>query len=749
MGEAAALTSSKVGNLTEKLSSYEDFYNSLQGANISQEDLIAGMQESADGILDTLNDLIALDKEMMEFYDNTLDAAAEELSYFTDQLSHQTEVLDHYRNIVEMINGEFDYNTIGTILEGAVITTKNEMDVATANYEMLLSEKAALEASLVMAPDEAARELYEKELRTITEACNEAETEMLDKTEAWAEAMKAVMENTMAQAAHEMEMALTEGMGFDYVSSQMDRLSSYADEVLTKTNQMYETQKLINTAQQAIDKTTNNAAKVRLKNYQDEIAALQKKNELSNFELELAQAKYDVLLAEIALEEAQNAKATVRLQRDNEGNFGYVYTADQEAVAEAEQNLADAQNALYNIGLEGANEYGQKMQELKQETADALIELEEMRAAGEIATEEQYQAMKDAILQDAYRKYTLYSNNYTAALSEDAAIQREAWVDEFVTMGQTADQWMQNVTLYVDNCEQAYEEWRQTVQDESDIVDRVLNHVEQEVNDVTNTSDALKRKIVSEVIPAINNELQQVRNATSAYANQRSMIQTLISTYQQLAASIMQAVAAQNALAAAGSGSGGGGRKSPTFDPKTDYSALMNSVEYGSDKYWEYYNLRQQKIDAGHNDYGVTNEMLDKYFNEGGHLEEGYFTDIDWDKYGYATGGYTGAWGPDGRIALVHEKEIVLNKDDTQNFLSGIEMLRNISKVIDLDSMRHREPFYNMMPIYDTMPVKETLEQQVSIQASFPAVTERYEIEEAFNKLVNTASQFANRKALK
>ena len=53
--------------------------------------------------------------------------------------------------------------------------------------------------------------------------------------------MKAVMENTMAQAAHEMEMALTEGMGFDYISSQMDRLSSYADEVLTKTNQMYET----------------------------------------------------------------------------------------------------------------------------------------------------------------------------------------------------------------------------------------------------------------------------------------------------------------------------------------------------------------------------------------------------------------------------------------------------------------------------------------------------------------------------
>jgi hypothetical protein len=33
------------------------------------------------------------------------------------------------------------------------------------------------------------------------------------------------------------------------------------------------------------------------------------------------------------------------------------------------------------------------------------------------------------------------------------------------------------------------------------------------------------------------------------------------------------------------------------------------------------------------------------------------------------TGGYTGAWGPEGRIAMLHEKELVLNPDDTANFL--------------------------------------------------------------------------------
>jgi hypothetical protein len=67
-----------------------------------------------------------------------------------------------------------------------------------------------------------------------------------------------------------------------------------------------------------------------------------------------------LLLAEIALEEAQNAKSTVRLQRDSEGNFGYVYTADQNQIADAEMNYAEKENALYNLRLEEANNQAQK-----------------------------------------------------------------------------------------------------------------------------------------------------------------------------------------------------------------------------------------------------------------------------------------------------------------------------------------------------------------------------------------------------
>jgi hypothetical protein len=46
----------------------------------------------------------------------------------------------------------------------------------------------------------------------------------------------------------------------------------------------------------------------------------------------------------------------------------------------------------------------------------------------------------------------------------------------------------------------------------------------------------------------------------------------------------------------------------------------------------------------------------------------------------YDTGGYTGEWGPEGRIAMLHQKEIVLNARDTENMLAMTQMVRDIAK---------------------------------------------------------------------
>jgi hypothetical protein len=162
------------------------------------------------------------------------------------------------------------------------------------------------------------------------------------------------VEFELEELAKTLEKQLTGSFGtFEELLDQFDKLNTRQEEYLTETNKMYETNKMMAEANKLLDETTNKAAKQKISNFVNETKKLQENTQLSEFELELQQAKYDLLLAEIALEEARGAKSTVRLTRDNEGNFGYVYTADQEAIFDAEQKVADAENKLYNKSLDG------------------------------------------------------------------------------------------------------------------------------------------------------------------------------------------------------------------------------------------------------------------------------------------------------------------------------------------------------------------------------------------------------------
>jgi hypothetical protein len=43
------------------------------------------------------------------------------------------------------------------------------------------------------------------------------------------------------------------------------------------------------------------------------------------------------------------------------------------------------------------------------------------------------------------------------------------------------------------------------------------------------------------------------------------------------------------------------------------------------------------------------------------------------------TGGYTGDWNGAGRFALLHQKELILNANDTKNILSAVSAVRDMS----------------------------------------------------------------------
>ena len=111
------------------------------------------------------------------------------------------------------------------------------------------------------------------------------------------------------------------------------------------------------------------------------------------------------------------------------------------------------------------------------------------------------------------------------------------------------------------------------------------------------------------------------------------------------------------------------------------------------------------------------------------------------------TGMYTGNWGTkDGKLAILHEKELVLNANDTENMLNMLELTRYLASVIDVNAKQLSQGIGLLQPATIKEDNREILEQQVHIQAEFPNVNDHNEIEEAFNSLINTASQYAYRK---
>ena len=115
----------------------------------------------------------------------------------------------------------------------------------------------------------------------------------------------------------------------------------------------------------------------------------------------------------------------------------------------------------------------------------------------------------------------------------------------------------------------------------------------------------------------------------------------------------------------------------------------------------------------------------------------------------FATGGYTGDWGDNGRIGILHEKELILNEEDTQNILSAVKVTRTLNNILESFKFDSSDfDIANLLRGSFIKPVRSNTEQHITINADFPGVKSTYEIEAAFDNLVNRASQFAfnNRK---
>lgn len=118
----------------------------------------------------------------------------------------------------------------------------------------------------------------------------------------------------------------------------------------------------------------------------------------------------------------------------------------------------------------------------------------------------------------------------------------------------------------------------------------------------------------------------------------------------------------------------------------------------------------------------------------------------------FDTGGYTGTWdnstnNATGRMAILHEKEIVLNKYDTSNLLEAVKLQRNLTEKLQNAKLSASSTINKVNETVNNNKIdKSIISQPVTIHAEFPNANNSSEIEAAFQGLFGKASTFIGKK---
>jgi hypothetical protein len=251
-------------------------------------------------------------------------------------------MLENYKNIIDIVGKDtlgISDEIMANMERASVNTSKN---LLSANKSILDANKQAVadayaEMDAISDPEQKAA-FYKDVILNLEEQLADSESNFMDSWTAALETASEAFDNNMARISESYSKALGGVAGsLEQLTDQFEKQSELADYYLKDYEKTYEISKLNRQINQSIDDSDSVAAKQALASLQDELLAYQKEGkQMSDYDLQYLQKKYDLTVAQIALEEAQNAKSQVRLQRDSLGNYGYVYTADQGAVDSAQ-----------------------------------------------------------------------------------------------------------------------------------------------------------------------------------------------------------------------------------------------------------------------------------------------------------------------------------------------------------------------------------------------------------------------------
>ena len=725
------------------------------------------LKDYFDKLKDALTEVVEIQKEIQESVIDQMGSVQDKFDKQADTFGMISDLVEHDIKLIQLELGDEAYGQLGAFYDKQQENYNNQLNF---QKEQMLFWKQQMENA--EAGSEAAEAAQEK--------WKEATEEWTDLTEKALENVRDKFENTINDLFKKLNDNLTSGKGLGYIKDEWDLLGKNAEQYLDDVNRLQGIADIEKKYQDALDGTDNLSAQRKIKDLMDkELKNLKDADKLSQKDIERAEKKYDLLVAQIALEEAQAQKNRLRLRRDTQGNYRYQYVADEEAVKQAEDKLGAAYNSLYNFDKE-------RYQENLNNAYDTWVEYQEKMAEAAKINDPELRAEKEALIQEQYGELIngIIADNekiredLRESAFMDLAHLREEDYQGYLDMTQQEQdlilnglvpQWQSGVQDMIDTIKadggfedatiDTFNKINDAAKDYDDSVKEINQDITQVTGDVLNGEDQIIEKN-NEFVASNETVIQTYKDELKAVQDLASEVNNLAKAYEDELKAAKEAhdyLAQENEKAANAAGAEPTGATSATEEKISEPISVAEPVsvtpapastssgptkQQNRDAAWAVWGgkygsgaTRKKKLAAAGFDPSLIQHMVN--------ITSGYTSsrskfDKRLAKYGYDTGGYTGEWGNEGRLALLHQKELVLNAKDTEHILDSVKILRSLQ-----DSMwiRFSSITNNIKANGYNGNNSSMLEQNVHIDATFPNVTNALEIENALNNLVNAASQ--------
>lgn len=746
---------------------------------INNANKYTNMEDLSDSLDDLRGEIISTGEALLDWLDTlenafpeAIDAARERFEIFTGELAHNKDILDTMKEIVELQNSvipnqtkQDKYSFIDKATSSQLEAVMGQAQLEKKRYD---ESREALELAwqVLQGYDEGDAGYdgaYNNWIALLAEN-QEAEQAWLNKTKEAMEQAQAIYLNAIENISYNFEQAITNNMGLDLLQDKYDNYIEEEERYLDEVNELYEINKYNNKLQKDIDNTTNQVHRAQLQALQQEIEARAENNKLSEYDLQIMEAKYNALQKQIALEEAQNNKSEVKLRRDAQGNWSYAFTTNQDEIAAAEEEANAATNEYYNIAKQQVKDVTGDIIATWQEMNDRIKEVYEDEsltvAEREAQIAEIREYYKDKVL-DLEEQKNIALKDMTAAGTEVIQDFGNEYGDTLNNMADVSDNFAETFDNYIQEMEDSLKEYEKTTLDIGHTTETTYGQLEEQI-DATSDSTEYFTEVGLDATDMMWDQLDALHEQINGYLAYADAVMEAVRALQQLA---NQNVQAKENMANSSTGLG--------YSDNTDYMAqALNQAASGHVKD-SYISLqqRQEKVEAQGGSYSAQSDYdlmaaiaqapeskrseLRKLLNEsGGYTSQSISKWLEENFPAYATGGYTGEF--EGALpALLHEKELVLNQQDTANILSAVSavrtleptLLRAIEQMLDVSAMNSLRSMGSSLSTVSSFTAEPgVLEQMLNITAEFPNATDQNEIREAILGLANYATQFVNKR---